>query len=165
MRDRQRASTRPRSRHRRLSWQMDVRFSITMPPGHKSLQNLRSRQIPDGQTGRGQHLLDGRHRRMFAQTTYTPFRTEPGAAPVRLIVVAGEAHARFPTGPVRATYSYRLHHRLRDGETLELDGRPPPPRRDRLSERHSRPQVRRLGLNHMPSRPLRRQRRLAGGTR
>ena len=33
-----------------------------------------------------------------AETTYTPFQSEPDAAPVRLIV---GSHARFPTGPLR----------------------------------------------------------------
>ena len=58
---------------------------------------------------------------------------------------AGEAHARFPTGPLRHLQLSRLHHRpgRRDPGT---GGRPPPPRRDR--ERHSRPQVRRRSEPH-----------------
>ncbi len=44
-----------------------------------------------------------------AQSTYTPFRTEPGAAPVRLIV--------------RALFATCYHGFItdRDGETLELE--------------------------------------------
>ena len=55
-----------------------------------------------------------------AETTYTPFRTEPGAAPVRLIVrrvkpTPGSQLALF------ATYSYHGFITDRDGETLELE--------------------------------------------
>ena len=60
-----------------------------------------------------------------------------------------------------ATYSYHGFITDRHGEDPGTGGRPPPPRRDR--ERHSRPQVRRRSEPH-PVRPLRRQRRLAGGT-
>ena len=95
-----------------------------------------------------------------AQTTYTPFRTEPGAAPVRLIVrrvkpTPGSQLALF------ATYSYHGFITDRGRRDPGTGGRPPPPRRDR--KRHSRPQVRRRSEPHAV-RPLRRQRRLGGGT-
>ena len=186
--------------------EMDVRFSITIRQ-HKSLRNL-IEAIPDADWTPVPYWMDGAAD--VAQTTYTPFRTEPGAAPVRLIVrrvkpTPGSQLALF------ATYSYHGFITDRDGETLELEadhrrhaeienairdlkygvglnhmptgplrhlqlsrlhhrpgrrdpgtgGRPPPPRRDR--ERHSRPQVRRWSEPHAV-RPLRRQRRLAGGT-
>ena len=69
---------------------------------HKSLHNLieATRRCLDADS-----LLDGRCPAV-AETTYTPFQSEPDAAPVRLII-AGAAHARLPTG-LFATYSYRL---------------------------------------------------------
>ena len=60
-----------------------------------------------------------------------------------------------------ATYSYHAFITDRDGDTLELEAEPSPPRRDR--ECHPRPQVRR-GSQPSPVRPFRRQRRLAGDT-
>ena len=55
-----------------------------------------------------------------AETTYTPFQGEPGAAPVRLIVrrvkpTPGSQLALF------ATYSYHGFITDRDGEMLELE--------------------------------------------
>ena len=56
----------------------------------------------------------------MAETTYTPFRTEPDAAPVRLIVrrvqpTPGSQLALF------ASYSYHGCITDREGETLELE--------------------------------------------
>ena len=56
----------------------------------------------------------------MAETTYTPFQTEPDAAPVRLIVrrvqpTPGSQLALF------ASYSYHGCITDRDGETLELE--------------------------------------------
>ena len=53
---------------------------------------------------------------------------------------AGEAGARFPTGPLRHLQLSRLYHRLGGGDP-RTGGRPSPPRRDR--ECHPRPEVRR----------------------
>ena len=55
-----------------------------------------------------------------AETNYTPFQSEPGAAPVRLIVrrvkpTPGSQLALF------ATYSYHAFITDRDGDTLELE--------------------------------------------
>ncbi len=80
---------------------MDVRFSITIRQ-HKSLRNL-IEAIPDADWTPLPYWMDGAAD--VAQSTYTPFRTEPGAAPVRLIVrrvkpTPGSQLALF------ATYSY-----------------------------------------------------------
>ena len=82
-----------------------------------------------------------------AQTTYTPFRTEPGAAPVRLIVrrvkpTPGSQLALF------ATYSYHGFITDRDGETLELEA---DHRRHAEIENAIRDLKYGVGLNHMPS--------------
>ena len=95
---------------------MDVRFSITIRQ-HKSLRNL-IEAIPDADWTPVPYWMDGAAD--VAQTTYTPFRTEPGAAPVRLIVrrvkpTPGSQLALF------ATYSYHGFITDRDGETLELE--------------------------------------------
>ena len=82
-----------------------------------------------------------------AETTYTPFRTEPGAAPVRLIVrrvkpTPGSQLALF------ATYSYHGFITDRDGETLELEA---DHRRHAEIENAIRDLKYGVGLNHMPS--------------
>ncbi len=59
---------------------MDVRFSITIRQ-HKSLRN-RIEVIPEEDWTPIPYWMDGAD---VAETTYTPFRTEPGAAPVRWI--------------------------------------------------------------------------------
>ena len=96
--------------------EMDVRFSITVRQ-HKSLRNL-IEAIPDADWTPVPYWMDGAAD--VAQTTYTPFRTEPGAAPVRLIVrrvkpTPGSQLALF------ATYSYHGFITDRDGEMLELE--------------------------------------------
>ena len=73
---------------------------------------------------------------------------------------AGEAGTRFSTGSLRHLQVSRLHHRPGRGDA-GTGGRSSPSRRDR--ERDTRPQVRR-GAEPSPLGPLRRQRRLAGGT-
>ena len=94
-----------------------------------------------------------------AETSYTPFQSEPDAAPVRLIVrrvkpTPGSQLALF------ATYSYHAFITDRDGETLELEA--DHRRHAEIENAIRRPQVRRRSK---PStvRPFRRQRRLAGG--
>ena len=67
---------------------------------------------------------------------------------------------RFPVGPLRHLQLSRLHHRPGRGDP-RTGGRSSPPRRDR--ECDTRPQVRR-GAEPSPLGPLRRQRRLDGGT-
>ena len=134
---------------------MDVRYSITIRQ-HKSLRNL-IEAIPETDWTPIPYWMDGAAD--VAETTYTPFQNEPDAAPVRLIVrrvkpTPGSQLALF------ASYSYHGFITDRDGETLELEADHRPPRRDR--EYHPRPQARR-GTEPSPLRPLRRQRRLAGG--
>ena len=135
---------------------MDVRFSITIRQ-HKSLHNL-IEAIPEDAWTPVPYWMDGAAD--VAETTYTPFQSEPDAAPVRLIVrrvkpAPGSQLALF------ATYSYHGFITDLDGEPLELEADQPPPRRDR--ECDTRPQVRRRA-EPSPLGPLRRQRRLAGGT-
>ena len=82
-----------------------------------------------------------------AETTYTPFQSEPDAAPVRLIVrrvkpTPGSQLALF------ATYSYHGFITDRDGETLELEA---DHRRHAEIENAIRDLKYGVGLNHLPS--------------
>ena len=82
-----------------------------------------------------------------AETTYTPFQSEPDAAPVRLIVrrvqpTPGSQLALF------ATYSYHGFITDRDGETLELEA---DRRRHAEIENAIRDLKYGVGLNHPPS--------------
>ena len=95
---------------------MDVRFSITLRQ-HKSLHNV-IEAIPEEDWTPIPYWMDGAAD--VAETTYTPFQSEPDAAPVRLIVrrvkpTPGSQLALF------ATYSYHGFITDRDGETLELE--------------------------------------------
>ena len=136
--------------------EMDVRFSITIRQ-RASLRDL-IEAIPEEDWTPIPYWMDGAAD--VAETTYTPFQTKPDAAPVRLIVrrvkpTPGSQLALF------ARYSYHAFITDRDGEDARTGGRPSPPRRDR--ECHPRPQAR-CGVEPSPLGPLRRQRRLAGGT-
>ena len=67
----------------------------------------------------------------LAETTYTPFQSEPDATPVRLIVrrvkpTPGSQLALF------ATYSYHGFITDRDGDTLELEADPAATPRSRM---------------------------------
>ena len=134
---------------------MDVRFSITIRQ-HQSLHNL-IEAIPEDAWTPIPYWMEGAAD--VAETTYVPFQSEPGAAPVRLIVRRVKPTPRFPVGPLRQIQLSRLHHRPGRGDP-GTGGRSSPPRRDR--ECYPRPQVRRR-TESSPLRPLRRQRRLAGG--
>ena len=134
--------------------EMDVRYSITVRQ-RQSLRNL-IEAIPEADWTPIPYWLDGAA--AVAETTYTPFQSEPDAAPVRAHRPSGAAHARFPTGPLRHLQLSRLHHRPGGGNP-GTGSRPSPPRRDR--ERHPRPQVRR-GAEPSSLGALRRQRSLAG---
>ena len=97
---------------------------------------------------------------MWPRPPATPFQSEPDAAPVRLIVrrvkpTPGSQLALF------ASYSYHGFITRPGRGDARTGGRPSPPRRDR--ECHPRPQVW-CGVEPSPLGPLRRQRRLAGGT-
>ena len=121
---------------------MDVRFSITIRQ-HKSLHNL-IEAIPEEDWTPIPYWMDGAD---VAETTYTPFQSEPGAAPVRLIVrrvkpAPGSQLALF------ATYSYHGFITDRDGETLELEA---DHRRHAEIENAIRDLKYGVGLNHLPS--------------
>ena len=82
-----------------------------------------------------------------AETTYTPFQSEPDAAPVRLIVrrvkpTPGSQLALF------ASYSYHGFITDREGETLELEA---DHRRHAEIENAIRDLKYGVGLNHLPS--------------
>ena len=104
---------------------MDVRYPITIRQ-HKSLHNL-IEAIPEDAWTPIPYWMDGAAD--VAETTCTPFQAEADAAPVRLIVrrvkpTPGSQLALF------AKYSSHGFITDRDGETLELEARPSPPRRD-----------------------------------
>ena len=122
---------------------LDVRFSITIRQ-HKSLRNL-IEAIPEAAWTPIPYWMDGAA--AVAETTYTPFQSEPDAAPVRLIVrrvqpTPGSQLALF------ATYSYHGFITDRDGETLELEA---DHRRHAEIENAIRDLKYGVGLNHMPS--------------
>ncbi len=120
-----------------------VRFSITVRL-HQSLRNLIA-AIPESDWTPIPYWMEGAAD--VAETTYTPFRTEPDAAPVRLIVrrvrpTPGSQLALF------ASYSYHAFITDRDGDTLELEA-------DHCRHAEIENAIRDLkygvGLNHLPS--------------
>ena len=122
---------------------MDVRFSITVRR-HASLMGL-IEAIPEEDWTPIPYWMDGAAD--VAETTYTPFQSEPDAAPVRLIVrrvkpTPGSQLALF------ATYSYHGFITDRDGEMLELEA---DHRRHAEIENAIRDLKYGVGLNHMPS--------------
>ena len=135
--------------------QLDVRFSITVRQ-HKSLRNL-IEAIPETDWTPIPYWMDGAA--AVAETTYTPFQSEPDAAPVRLIVrrvqpTLGSQLALF------VTYSYHGCITDREGNTLDLEA---DHRRHAEIENAIRDLKYGVGAQPSPLRPLRRQRRLAGG--
>ena len=99
-----------------LCRRMNVRFSITIRQ-HAGLRNL-IEAIPEEDWTPIPYWMDGAA--AVAETTYTPFQSEPDATPVRLIVrrvkpTPGSQLALF------ATYSYHGFITDRDGETLQLE--------------------------------------------
>ena len=122
---------------------MDVRYSITIRQ-HKSLHNL-IEAIPETDWTPIPYWMDGAAD--VAETTYTPFQSEPNAAPVRLIVrrvkpTPGSQLALF------ASYSYHGFITDRDGDTLELEA---DHRRHAEIENAIRDLKHGVGLNHLPS--------------
>ena len=122
---------------------LDVRFSITIRQ-NKSLRDL-IEAIRGGGLDSHPYWMDGAAD--VAETTYTPLQSEPGAAPVRLIVrrvkpTPGSQLALF------ATYSYHGFITDRDGEMLELEA---DHRRHAEIENAIRDLKYGVGLNHMPS--------------
>ena len=122
---------------------MQVRFSITVRQ-HKSLRRL-IEDIPEADWRSIPYWMEGAAD--VAEITYTPFRTEPDAAPVRLIIrrvkpTPGSQLALF------ATYSYHGFITDRDGDTLELEA---DHRRHAEIENAIRDLKYGVGLNHLPS--------------
>ena len=123
--------------------QLDVRFSITVRQ-HKSLRNL-IEAIPETDWTPIPYWMDGAA--AVAETTYTPFQSEPDAAPVRLIVrrvqpTLGSQLALF------VTYSYHGCITDREGNTLDLEA---DHRRHAEIENAIRDLKYGVGLNHLPS--------------
>ena len=122
---------------------MKVRFSITV----RLRQNLRDliEAIPEVDWRPIPYWMDGAAD--VAEITYTPFASQPGAAPVRLIVrrvrpTPGSQLALF------ATYSYHAFITDRQGDTLELEA---DHRRHAEIENTIRDLKYGVGLNHLPS--------------
>ena len=126
-----------------LCRKMKVRFSITIRQ-RASLRNL-IEAIPEDAWTPIPYWMDGAAD--VAETAYTPFRSKPGAAPVRLIVrrvkpAPGSQLALF------ASYSYHGFITDRDGEMLELEA---DHRRHAEIENAIRDLKYGVGLNHLPS--------------
>ena len=126
-----------------LCRRMKVRFSITVRL-HRSLRLL-IEAIPEGEWTPIPYWMEGAAD--VAETSYTPFRTEPDAKPVRLIVrrvkpTPGSQLALF------ASYSYHAFITDREGDTLELES---DHRRHAEVENAIRDLKYGVGLNHLPS--------------
>ena len=122
---------------------MKVRFSITV----RLRQNLRDliEAIPEADWSPIPYWMEGAAD--VAEITCTPFASQPGAAPVRLIVrrvrpTPGSQLALF------ATYSYHAFITDRQGDTLELEA---DHRRHAEIENTIRDLKYGVGLNHLPS--------------
>ena len=126
-----------------LCRKMGVRFSITVRQ-HRSLRHL-IETIPEGEWTPIPYWMEVAAD--LAETSCTPFRSEPGAAPVRLIVrrvkpTPGSQLALF------ANYSYHAFITDREGDTLELEA---DHRRHAEIENAIRDLKYGVGLNHLPS--------------
>ena len=122
---------------------LDVRFSIAIRQRARLRDLIEA--IPEDAWTPIPYWMDGADD--VAETTYTPFQSEPDAAPVRLIVrrvksAPGSQLALF------ATYSYHGFITDRDGETLELEA---DHRRHAEIENAIRDLKYGVGLNHLPS--------------
>ena len=120
-----------------------VRFSITIRQ-RQSLRNL-IEAIPEADWRPIPYWMEGAAD--VAETTYVPFRTEPGAEPVRLIVqrvkpTPGSQLALF------ANYSYHAFITDREGDVLYLEA---DHRRYAEVENAIRDLKYGVGLNHLPS--------------
>ena len=123
--------------------EMDVRYSITVRQ-HQSLHNL-IEAIPEQDWTPIPYWMDGAAD--VAETSYTPFQSEPNAAPVRLIVrrvkpTPGSQLALF------VSYSYHGCITDREGDTLALEA---DHRRHAEIENAIRDLKYAVGLNHLPS--------------
>ena len=123
--------------------EMDVRFAITVHQ-HASLRNI-IEAISEEDWTPIPYWMDGAAD--VAETTWTPFQNEPGAAPVRLIV------RRVKPAPssqlaLFATCSYHGFITDRTGDTLELEA---DHRRHAGIKNAIRDLKYGVGLNHLPS--------------
>ena len=123
--------------------EMEVRFSITVGQ-RQSLHNL-IEAIPEEDWTPIPYWMDGAAD--VAETTYTPFQSEPDAVPVRLVVrrvqpTPGSQLALF------ANYSYHAFITDREGDTLDLEA---DHRRHAEIENAIRDLKYGVGLNHLPS--------------
>ena len=121
----------------------DVRFSITVRQ-HQSLREM-IEAIPETDWTPIPYWMEGAAD--VAETTYTPFRGEPDAEPVRLIVrrvrpTPGSQLALF------VDYSYHAFITDRGGDTLQLEA---DHRRHAEIENAIRDLKYGVGLNHLPS--------------
>ena len=123
--------------------EMDVRFSITIRQ-HARVRNI-IEAIPEEDWTPIPYWMDGAAD--VAETTYTPFQSEPDAAPVRLIVRRVKP---TPGSQLGLFDNYRYHGFItdRDGETLELEA---DHRRHAKIENAIRDLKYGVGLNHLPS--------------
>ena len=123
--------------------QMEVRFSITVRQ-HARLRSL-IEAIPETDWTPIPYWMDGAAD--VAETTYTPFQSEPDAAPVRLIVRRVKP---TPGSQLALFAAYRYHGFItdRDGETLALEA---DHRRHAEIENAIRDLKYGVGLNHLPS--------------
>ena len=122
---------------------LGVRFSITIRQ-HRSVRNI-IEAIPEADWTPIPYWMEGAAD--VAETTYTPFQSEPDAVPVRLIVrrvkpTPGSQLALF------TTYSYHAFITDQDGETLYLEA---DHRRHAEIENAIRDLKYGVGLNHLPS--------------
>ena len=121
----------------------DVRFSITVRQ-HESLRSQID-AIPEADWTPIPYWMEGAAD--VAETSYSPFQSEPNAAPVQLIVrrvkpTPGSQLALF------AAYSYHGFITDRDGATLALEA---DHRRHAEIENAIRDLKYGVGLNHLPS--------------
>ena len=122
---------------------MKVRFSITVRQ-HAQLRRLIEAIPEEGWTSIPYWMAGAAD---VAEAEYTPFRSQPGAAPVRLIVrrvkpTPGSQLALF------ANYSYHAFITDREGDALELEA---DHRRHAEVENAIRDLKYGVGLNHLPS--------------
>ena len=96
---------------------MDVRYSITIRQ-HKSLRNI-IEAIPETDWTPIPYWMDGAA--AMAETTYTPFQSEPVAAPVRLIVRRVQP---TPGSQLALFASYSYHGFITDREGRPWNWRP-----------------------------------------
>ena len=122
---------------------MRVRYSITIRQRVR-LRNI-SEAIPEEDWTPIPYWMDGAAD--VAETTYTPFQTEPDAAPARLIVRRVKP---TPGSQLALFAAYRYHGFItdRDGATLELKA---DHRRHAEIENAIRDLKYGVGLNHLPS--------------